>query len=96
MGLWASGAFYRLLLIGLLVLIATVQVLPQVDLPATVLSGESAATALHAINAPALFISPWNRPFAAAAPVPEKVLLLGSSTPSESSFLPILHRSIRC
>ena len=94
---WTSTPWYGFVLVGVLLLIALIQVLPQVDLPATVLNHDATA----ALRTPRTMELTQFTP-AISLSLSLETIALERGTPApvvahpDANFLPILHRSIRC
>jgi hypothetical protein len=96
---WTIGPWSLFVLMGLLFLIVVILILPEVDLPDTAFHGGTAPVDVHSrvTSAPGLL------PVRAAATFDfsahpasrhrEQSLAFAHST---SSYLPLLHRSLRC
>lgn len=94
---WTSTPWYGSVLVGVLLLIALIQVLPQVDLPATVLNHDAAA----ALRTPrTMGLAQFTPAVSLSLSLEAMALERGMPAPvvghTDASFLPILHRSIRC
>jgi len=99
MSRWTLGPLNLSILLGMLALIVLVLVLPQVDLPDTALRGGSAPIDVHsqATAAPLLVSIPVSMPLGFSThPALRRFDRSPSSTHTTSSFLPLLHRSLRC
>lgn len=96
---WTISPSYLSVLMCLLFLIVLILVLPDVDLPDTAFHGGTAPVDLHSqvTSAPGLLSVGATVPFSFSAhPVSrrsEHPLVFAHAT---SSFLPLLHRSLRC
>ena len=99
MSRWTLRPLNLSILLGLLSLIVLVLVLPQVDLPDTALRGGTAPIDIHAratadpILASISLSIPLGFP---THPALRRFDRSPSSTHTPSSFLPLLHRSLRC
>ena len=96
---WTINRSCLSVLVSLLVLVVLILVLPQVDLPDTAFHGGTAPVDLHSrvTSAPGLLSVGAAVPFGFSAhPASrrfEHSLVFAHAT---SSFLPLLHRSLRC
>jgi hypothetical protein len=96
---WTINASCLSVLVCLLLLVVLILVLPQVDLPDTAFHGGTAPVDLHArvTSAPSLLSVGAAIPFSffahPASHHSEHSLVLAHAS---SSFLPLLHRSLRC
>jgi len=99
MGRWTIRPSCLFVLMTLLFLIVVILILPEVDLPDTAFHGNSAPVDVHSrvTSSPGLFSVGTTLPFSFSAhPASrrrEHSLVFAHAT---SSFLPLLHRSLRC
>jgi hypothetical protein len=99
MGRWTIKPSGLFVLMTLLFLIVLILVLPEVDLPDTAFHRGTAPVDVHAqvTSAPTLLsvttVVPFSVPAQTASRRRERSLVFAHS---DSSFLPLLHRSLRC
>jgi hypothetical protein len=96
---WTISPSYLSILMCLLFLIVLILVLPDVDLPDTAFHGGTAPVDLHArvTSAPGLLSVTAATPFSFSAhPVSRRCEHSVVFAHATSSFLPLLHRSLRC
>lgn len=99
MSRWTLRPVGLSILVGLLALIVLILVLPEVDLPDTALRGGTAPIDIHSrvTSAPLLVSITLSTPFGLSThPASRRFDRSPSSTHTTSSFLPLLHRSLRC
>ena len=94
---WSCGSWGVAFLVVVLLLIALVLVLPQVDLPDTAFHGDSSPASVRArgILIPVL-LAGVTLQFSFQLSARERLVGWPLSTLSIPNFLPILHQSIRC
>jgi hypothetical protein len=96
---WTISPWSLSVLVCLLVFVVLILVLPQVDLPDTAFHGGTSPLDVHSrvTYAPGLLsvsaVVPFDFSTHPAARRPEHSLVLAHAA---SSFLPLLHRSLRC
>jgi len=99
MGRWTIKSSYWFVLMTLQFLIVVILIMPEVDLPDTAFHGNSAPVDVHSrvTSAPSLLSVGTPLPFGFSASTAshgrEHSLVFAHAT---SSFLPLLHRSLRC
>jgi len=95
---WTIKPGALLILMGVLSVIVLILILPQVDLPDTAFHrGTSPVVAHLRVSASPLLLAvrPGGQPADSAGPEESQLQHLWFS-PSTSSFIPILHQSLRC
>jgi len=99
MGRWTIKPSYLFVLMTLLFLIVVILILPEVDLPDTAFHGNSAPVDVHSrvTSAPNFLSVGTLLPFGFSAhPTSHRREHSLVFAHASSSFLPLLHRSLRC